>query len=96
MVSPVHIKKDSLTHNIIAHFVKMDGKKEDYTVSGDVLNNCGIRLKQNYASAGFDSDVRFYQDFCARLYIMEKDMIKGYMLKDMIIEKNIKQIDKFF
>jgi alpha-galactosidase len=72
MVSPVHIKKDSLTHNIIAHFVKMDGEKEDYTVSGDVLNNCGIRLKQNYASAGFDSDVRFYQDFCARLYIMEK------------------------
>lgn len=71
-VAPVHVKQDSLVHNVIARFVKMDGETEDYVVSGSLLNRHGIRLKQNYCATGYDEDVRYYQDYGSRLYLMEQ------------------------
>ena len=34
-VSPIHIRQDSIAHNLVAKFVKMDGEKENITVYGD-------------------------------------------------------------
>ncbi|MCH5343488.1 MAG: alpha-galactosidase [Acetatifactor sp.] len=73
-VSPIHIKQDSLAHNMIAKFVKMDGETEDYTVSGDVLMHGGIHLKQAFAGTGYNSEVRYFQDFGSRLYFMEESI----------------------
>ena len=36
-VAPIHIRQDSLVHNMVAKFVKMDGETEDGTAYGDVL-----------------------------------------------------------
>ena len=72
MVSPVHIKQDSLTHNLISKFVKMDGEKEDCYVYGDTLMYSGIRLKQAFAGTGYNEEVRYFQDFCSRIYFMEE------------------------
>lgn len=33
-VAPIHIKQDSLTHNLIAKFVKLEGELEDPEHSG--------------------------------------------------------------
>jgi alpha-galactosidase len=71
-VSPVHIRQDSFLHNMAAKFVKMDGETEDYTAYGDALMYAGVRLKQNFCGTGFNENVRFYQDFAARVYFMEK------------------------
>jgi len=71
-VSPVHIKQDSFVHNTIAKFYKMDGETEDYTVSGALLNNAGIKLKQAFGGTGFDDETRLFKDFSSRMYFFEK------------------------
>lgn len=70
-VAPVHVKQDSLMHNTIAKFVKMDGEVEDYTVSGEFLNNVGIKLTQAFGGTGYNSETRLFQDFSSRMYFIE-------------------------
>jgi alpha-galactosidase len=71
MISPVHIKQDSVTHNLIAKFVKLDGEKEACTAYGDALMHGGVHLKQAFAGTGYNGDVRPFQDFASRIYFME-------------------------
>lgn len=70
-VAPIHVKKDSLTHNIIAKVIKMDGEQEDYKVSGSLLNQAGISLRQSFCGTGYDNEVRFFKDYAARIYLMD-------------------------
>jgi alpha-galactosidase len=72
MVAPIHVKQDSLLHNAIAKFVKLDGETEDYVVSGDMLMRGGIALKQPYGGTGFNEQVRYFPDFGARMYFVEE------------------------
>jgi len=72
-VAPIHIKQDGLIHNMVAKFVKMPGELEDYTASGDVLNNAGVKLKQNYVGTGYNEQVRYFPDYGSRLYFAEKE-----------------------
>ena len=70
-VAPIHIKQDSLMHNIIAKFVKMDGETEDCMVYGDALMYSGVKLQQGFAATGYSNEVRHFQDFSSRIYFME-------------------------
>lgn len=72
MVSPVHIRQDSLMESIAAKVVKLDGETEDCLVYGDELMYHGVKLKQAFGSVGFGGDTRVCQDFGSRLYFMEK------------------------
>ncbi|MBQ8724680.1 MAG: alpha-galactosidase, partial [Oscillospiraceae bacterium] len=72
-VAPIHIKQDSLTHNIIAKFVKMDGEAEDHYLYGDTLMHSGVKLKQAFSGTGYNENVRYFQDFCSRIYFMEAE-----------------------
>ena len=47
-IAPVHIRQDSLVHNVVAKFVKLDGETEDYYAFGDALMYGGVRLKQAF------------------------------------------------
>ena len=71
-VAPIHIKKNSIAHNMVAKFVKMDGEQEDYVVSGSLLNHAGVKLKQGFSSTGYNDQVRFFQDGASRIYLVEK------------------------
>lgn len=71
MISPIHIKYDSLVHNIVDKFVKMPGEVEDYTARGSVLMR-GVKLKSAFAGTGYDENTRFFGDFSSRMYFMEK------------------------
>ncbi|MFI3171967.1 MAG: alpha-galactosidase [Eubacteriales bacterium] len=73
MISPIHIKQDGIIHNVAAQFVKMHSEKEDYVVTGSVLNKIGIRLKQGFGGTGFNDEVRFFQDYSSRLYMIEEE-----------------------
>ena len=69
--APVHVKQDSLLHQMIAKFVTMPGEVEDYVISGQVLMNAGVKLKPAYSGTGYNENTRYFQDFCSRLYFME-------------------------
>ncbi len=71
--APVHIRPDSLLHRTVARFVKMDGETEDCRAYGDTLMYGGVRLKQAFAGAGYNSEVRHFPDFASRLYFMEAE-----------------------
>ena len=71
MVAPIHIKQDSLLHNTVAKFVKMDGAKEDIVVSGSLLNHAGIHLSQTFAGTGYNEGTGLYQDYDSNIYYME-------------------------
>lgn len=71
-VAPIHIKQDSLVHDLVAKFVKMDGEKEDLLAYGDELMYAGVKCKQGFAGTGYNEQVRFYQDFASRMYFCEE------------------------
>ena len=70
-IAPVHIKNDSVLHNVIDKVVKMPGEVEDYTAYGDVLMS-GVKLKSAFCGTGYDENTRFFKDFESRLYFMEE------------------------
>ncbi len=71
--TPVHIRQDSLGQRVAARFVKLDGEKERYaSLSGAVLMNGGVKLTGSYTGNGWNEEVRCYQDFDARLFMMEE------------------------
>lgn len=72
-VSPIHIRQDSLLHNAVAKFVKMDGEVEDCYAFGDTLMYAGVKLKEAFAAVGYNGEVRHFPDFGARLYFMEAE-----------------------
>ncbi len=70
-VSPIHIRQDSVVHNVIVKAVKMNGECEDSIVSGSLLMNSGIALKPAFSGSGFNDNVRVFPDFSARMYFIE-------------------------
>ncbi|HWT73905.1 MAG TPA: alpha-galactosidase [Mobilitalea sp.] len=72
MISPVHIKKDSLVHNIIALVKKMPGEIEDCTAYGDVFNYAGVKLQSGFGGTGYEEGVRLFQDHASRMYLWEE------------------------
>lgn len=72
-VAPVHVKQDSLVHNIIAKAVKMNRESEDLTATGEVLMHTGVALSPAFSGTGFNENVRVFSDFSARLYFFEKE-----------------------
>lgn len=71
-IAPIHIRQDSLVHNVVAKFVKLDGETEDYVAYGDALMYSGVRLKQAFGGTGYNNEVRHFPDFASRMYFMEK------------------------
>lgn len=71
-MAPFHVKPDSLTHDLIAKFVKLDGEREEYTVTGALLNQKGIRLMPAFSGTGYAPNTRLWRDYDARIYYMEQ------------------------
>ncbi len=73
MIAPVHIKQDSLVHNLAARYVKMTEAGESYTTYGRNLNHCGLKLQQAYGGTGFNEQTRIEKDFTSELYFIEAE-----------------------
>ena len=71
--APIHVKQDSLVHNVLAKFVKMDGETEDYLCSGDSIMYDGVKLKQSFVGTGYSDEVRHFPDYASRLYFMTEE-----------------------
>ena len=70
-LSPIHIKQDSMMHNIVAKAVKLKGEAEDVTATGEVLMSTGVALKPAFSGTGFNENVRVFPDFSLRMYFIE-------------------------
>ena len=68
-MTPVHIKPDSLVHDIVAKVVKMEEEKEDYTAKGSVLMR-GVKLSQAFNGGGYNEKIRLFPDYASRMYFM--------------------------
>ena len=68
-MAPIHVKQDSLLHNIISSVVKMGDEKEEYSAKGSVLMQ-GVKLSQGYGGSGYNEKVRLFTDFSSRMYFM--------------------------
>lgn len=71
-LAPIHVRQDSILHDTIAKFMKLDGEIEDLIVSGALLNKAGIELADRYAGTGFEKNTALYQEYDARLYYIEE------------------------
>ena len=70
-VSPVHIRPNSVLHHAVTHMVNIEGETEDIRVTGDLLNKAGVVLAPNFGGTGFETGTALFQDFDARIYLME-------------------------
>lgn len=70
-VSPVHIKQDSLVHQVLAKCVTMPGETESYRASGSVLM-AGVKLAQGFSATGYSEETRYFPDFASRMYFMQQ------------------------
>ncbi len=71
--APIHVKPDSLVHNVLAKFVKMDGETEDYVCKGSSIMHGGIALKQAFVATGYSDEVRHFPDYASRIYFMTEE-----------------------
>lgn len=71
-VSPIHVKEDSLVHNAIDRFYKLDGENDSCSAYGSVFMDAGIYVTQAFVGTGFNDKVKYYQDMCSRMYYLKK------------------------
>lgn len=71
-ISPVKIRQDGKLHDILDNNFAVKSEVQKLTVSGNVLNNCGIRLNRQWSSTGYDEKTRIMLDFGSRLYTVDK------------------------
>lgn len=72
-VAPIHVKPDSMLHNVLAKKIRMDGEKEDLKLNGDALIRAGVHVAQAFSGTGYSGEVRHAPDFSSRLYLMEME-----------------------
>ena len=70
-VAPIHVKQDSRLLDFLAKRIKLPSEKEDYMAYGSLLMGAGIALKQDYSGTGYNENVRYVQDYSAKLFLME-------------------------
>lgn len=74
--SPVHIRPNSVVHQVVTHLITMEGETEEFHVPGDLLNKAGVVLSPNFGGTGFETGTALFQDFDARIYLMEAENSK--------------------
>ena len=75
--TPIHVKPDSMLHNMIAKRVKMEGETEDMIMYGDALMEAGVHVAQAFSATGYSDEVRHMPDFASRLYTITDYKCEG-------------------
>lgn len=77
-VSPVKLNEEGKLVDIAAALFPLKSEYVCYTLKGDVLAKCGIKLNQEWGSTGYNGETRVMFDFGSRLYVFNKvDETKG-------------------
>jgi alpha-galactosidase len=69
MISPIAIKNEGKLQEFLDNNVGLlKSEVQELTLSGDILNNAGVKLCMQWSSTGLDGTVRMMGDFGGRLY----------------------------
>ena len=71
--SPVHIRPNSVIYQVVTRLITLEGETEEFHVPGDLLNKAGVVLSPNFGGTGFETGTALFQDFDARIYLMEAE-----------------------
>ena len=71
--SPVHIRPNSVAYQVVTRLITLEGETEEFHVPGDLLNKAGVVLSPNFGGTGFETGTALFQDFDARIYLMEAE-----------------------
>ena len=85
-VAPIHVKQDSRLLDFLAKRIKLPSEKEEYYAYGSLLMNAGVCLKQDFSGTGYNENVRYAQDFSAKMFIMEEVEEKAGQTKEVADE----------
>lgn len=72
--SPVHIKNESHTQEILSRFYKMNGEELNVSAYGNMIMSCGIQQKPAFGATGFNDEVRLMRDFDSRVYYISDEV----------------------
>lgn len=72
IVSPVHVRMNSMLHNVLDKIKHMDSEKESHDASGKVLCKAGIKLSEAFSCRGYNDTIRFMPDNGTRMYVVSK------------------------
>ena len=75
-VLPVRLNENGAIINTVSKHKGFPIEKEEYIVSGSMLNSGAIKLNQEWTGAGIGEDVRVLGDFGSRLYFIKKEESK--------------------
>ena len=70
-ITPVKIKADGVIHTIASNHYMMQTEDEQYVAYGDLINNAGIKLNQQFSGIGYNDKVRVMGDFGSRIYCID-------------------------
>ena len=73
-VAPMHLNEEGKLMEMIANHYPLKSEVQCYTLTGELLAKCGVKLNQEWSSTGYDGNTRVMFDFGSRLYSI--DMIK--------------------
>lgn len=71
-VSPVSIQDEGILQSVINKVYMLESEEECYLAYGDLLNNAGIKLKQQFVATGYNENTRVMGDFSTRLYVVKE------------------------
>ncbi len=71
-ITPIHVKQESLFHNMIDTFYKMESEQHEFTTSPEQLTTAGFYLPTGFCAIGYNEKTRLFKDFDSRMYIIAK------------------------
>ena len=72
MIAPMHLNEEGKLVEMIANLHPLKSETQSYTLTGELLSKCGVKLNQEWSSTGYDGNTRVMFDFGSRLYSVDK------------------------
>ena len=83
--APIHVKQDSLVHNVLAKFVTMPGEKEEYTArEKKIQTKCG-KFSRNASGRTIYDDLLRYKGVCSQLYKSSREECLTLQINDRLL-----------
>ncbi|MCH5152786.1 MAG: alpha-galactosidase [Clostridiales bacterium] len=70
-IAPMHLNEEGKLVEMIANLHPLKSEVQSYTLTGEILAKCGVKLNQEWSSTGYDSNTRVMFDFGSRLYSID-------------------------
>lgn len=71
-ISPVNIKEEGVLQSVVNKVYTLESEKEEYQMSGAMLQYAGMKPKQRFVGTGYNEMTRVMGDDSSRLYVIKE------------------------